>query len=44
MITKQEIRLEDDGTCYLRNTVDLSGAIAQAKEYDDYQAGNTAGR
>lgn len=40
MITKQEIRLEDDGTCYLRNTVDLSGAIAQAKEYDEMGMGN----
>ena len=40
MITKQELRFEDDGTCRLRNTVDLSGAIAQAKEYDEMGMGN----
>ena len=40
MITKQELRLDDDGTCYLRNTVDLSGAIRQAKEYNEMGMGN----
>ena len=40
MITKQELRFEDDGTCRLRNTVDLSGAIAHAKEYDEMGMGN----
>lgn len=40
MITKQELRLEDDGTVRLRNTVDVSGAIAQAREYNEMGMGN----
>lgn len=40
MISKQELRFEDDGTVKLRNTVDLSDAIRQAKEYDEMGMGN----
>lgn len=40
MITKQELRFEDDGKVFLRNTVDLSDAIAQAKEYNEMGMGN----
>lgn len=40
MITKREWQRDDDGTIHLRNTVDISGAIEQAKAYDEIGAGN----
>lgn len=40
MITKREWQVDRDGTIHLRNTVDVSGAIRQAKEYDEMGMGN----
>lgn len=40
MITKREWQKDPDGTVHLRNTVDVSNAIEQAKMYDELGAGN----
>lgn len=40
MITKQEIKFENDGTIRVRNTADFQDAVEQAKYYDEIGMGN----